>query len=159
VTQRKATTAVALLLGAVTVAVVALILAGSGGGPPTLQDRVDAVASDLRCPVCQNLSVADSPSLIAREMRATIAGQLRAGASPDDVKSYFVERYGRWIVLSPDTTGPGLIVWMIPVIALCIGAALVITRLRRKPGPVPEPVSAEEHRRIERELAAFEEPG
>ena len=157
--QRKETTAVAVLLGAVTVAVVALILAANGGGPPTLQDRVDAVASDLRCPVCQNLSVADSPSLIAREMRATIAGQLRAGASPDDVKSYFVKRYGRWIVLSPDTSGSGLIVWMIPVIALCIGAALVIPRLRRKPAPVPEPVSAEEHRRIQRELAAFEEPG
>jgi cytochrome c-type biogenesis protein CcmH len=157
--QRKRVTAVALLLGAVTVATVALVVAASGGGATTLQDRVDAIASDLRCPVCQNLSVADSPSLIAREMRTTITEQVRAGASPDDVKSYFVQRYGRWILLSPDTSGLGLIVWMVPALALAAGAALVITRLRRKSAPTTEPVSAEEHRRIQRELTAFEEPG
>jgi cytochrome c-type biogenesis protein CcmH len=157
--RKQATTGAILLMGAVAVAVVALVLTGTlGGGPSSMSDRVDAIASDLRCPVCANLSVADSPSLIAREMRTTIAEQLRAGATPDEVKSYFVRRYGRWIVLSPDTSGLGLVAWIFPAVALVVGAGLLTTRLRRGTASDPEPVSAEDHERIERELASFEEP-
>ena len=88
-----------LSVGAVVLAAVALAvgLSRGGPGPPTLQERVQAVAADLRCPVCQNLSVADSPSELAQQMRAEIAARLRAGQAPDAIRQFFVSRYGRWI--------------------------------------------------------------
>ena len=157
--ERRRAIAVGTVLAAVAIAVVALVMATyHDNGPMTLSDRVDAIASDLRCPVCQNLSVADSPSLIARQMRATIGSQLESGATPDEVKAYFVQRYGRWILLSPDASGPGLLLWILPALALIVGAAIVLARFRRPRTRAFSPVTADEHETIERELAAFEQP-
>lgn len=90
--------------------------------PPSLQEQVRAVASTLRCPVCQDLSVADSPSAIAREMRSSIAKDLLAGRSPDEIRSSFVRAYGDWILLEPPTGGLDLLAWVLP--AVCILVAL-----------------------------------
>lgn len=54
-----------------------------------LEARTAAVAADLRCPVCQGLSIQDSPTELALQMRGVVKDQLRAGKSPDDVKAYF----------------------------------------------------------------------
>ena len=65
------------------------------------EPEVYEIASQLRCVVCQNLSVADSPSEMASQMRAIIRERLAAGESPAEVQRYFVDRYGEWILLSP----------------------------------------------------------
>src|SRR5262245_29414224 len=68
---------------------------------PNTDPRVREVARDLQCPICQNLSVADSPSALAGDMRALIAKQLEQGRSKEQIEQYFVERYGEGILLSP----------------------------------------------------------
>ena len=150
--------------GAVVLAAVALAvgLSRGGPGPPTLQERVQAVAADLRCPVCQNLSVADSPSELAQQMRAEIAARLRAGQAPDAIRQFFVSRYGRWILLSPSDSGLGLVAWAAPGAALVAGGLVVAfflgrKRSRRAAGEDP-PLTASERDRIRREVAGLEEP-
>ncbi len=99
--------------------------------PVTVQDRVREVASTLRCPVCQDLSAADSPSGVAQEMRRTIAADLRAGKSPDQIRSEFIGAYGEWILLSPPRHGVSLVAWIVPVLLLVGAVGLVVYAVRR----------------------------
>jgi cytochrome c-type biogenesis protein CcmH/NrfF len=112
------------------VAVAAVLLAHAP--QPPLATRVDQVARTLRCPTCQGESVAASDTPIARSMRAEIAHQLRAGRSPDEVRSWFVDRYGADIVTTPSARGPGLLLWLLPLGVLALGAGLVVARTRSR---------------------------
>jgi cytochrome c-type biogenesis protein CcmH len=81
--------------------------------------------------VCQSLSVADSPSETANQMRGIIRERLAAGDSPEQVRAYFVEKYGDWILLSPPKSGFTLLVWVVPFVGLGIGLVLVVVMVRR----------------------------
>ena len=145
--------------------VAALALLGTAARPaiaqtakPVSEDIVHDIAAQLRCVVCQNLSVADSPSEMASQMRAIIRERLAAGESPADVQRYFVDRYGEWILLSPPRRGFNLLVWLLPLAAVVLGltvtAALVwrwTHRPRRVRPPAPA-VDAAMSERIRREL-------
>src|SRR3989449_5657673 len=85
---------------------------------PVSEETVHEVAAQLRCVVCQNLSVADSPSEMASQMRAIIRDRLAAGERPAAVRQYFVDRYGEWILLSPPRRGFNLLVWLVPLAAV-----------------------------------------
>ena len=98
---------------------------------PDLEDLTREVATELRCVVCQNLSVADSPSEMAQQMRAIVREQLQAGKSPQDVKDCFVTKYGEWVLLKPKTTGFAALLWILPYLALMIGVGVALGFLRR----------------------------
>jgi cytochrome c-type biogenesis protein CcmH len=124
-----------LLAAAAAVIVVAALLAGgSDDGVPTADDRVHQIAAGLRCPVCQNLSVADSPSRLAGEMRAEIAAKLDAGQTPEQIRAFFVDRYGEWVLLAPTKRGLNLLPWAVPIVGVMAGAALWFALVRRRPG-------------------------
>ena len=117
--------------------------------------RVYELASELRCVVCQNLSVADSPSEMAGQMRALVRERLAAGDSPAEVRAYFVARYGDWILLSPPRHGFTLLVLVAPIVAVVLGIALVgvlVARWTRRRPPPPPPVDPAMRARIQREL-------
>lgn len=96
-----------------------------------LESRVRAVSSELRCPVCQGESIQDSPAALAVEMKAVVREQLAAGRTPDEVKEYFVEKYGEWILLRPKARGWNMVVYLLPLLAL-LGGAVVIARATRR---------------------------
>ena len=98
--------------------------------PSTMTDRARAVASALRCPVCQNLSVADSPSRLAQQMRATIAEELGAGRTAEQIRSEFAASYGEWVLLAPPKRGIGLIAWLAPLFLVvgALGTGLIAVR-------------------------------
>lgn len=100
-------------------------------GTNTLEERTRAVASQLRCPVCQGNSIQDSPSELAQEMKGVVRDQLAAGKRPDEVIQYFVDKYGEWILLEPKPSGFNLVAYLLPVIGL-LGGGLVIWRSVRK---------------------------
>ncbi|MHB8347013.1 MAG: cytochrome c-type biogenesis protein [Acidiferrobacterales bacterium] len=109
------------------------------------------IARTLRCTVCQNESVADSKAGIARDMRALIRQQLRAGKSRKQIVAYFVERYGDYILLKPPFDTVGTIVWVLPVFLLAVLALsgwLVIRRHSRATTPPPPQLTEEDLARV-----------
>jgi cytochrome c-type biogenesis protein CcmH len=98
----------------------------------TLIDRqTRELASQLRCVVCQGLSIQDSPSQLAQEMRAIIREKLEEGMTPAEVRVYFIESYGEWVLLAPEARGFNLVVYVMPVMMLFGGGAFVYFRARR----------------------------
>jgi cytochrome c-type biogenesis protein CcmH len=109
--------------------------AGSEPLAPPLEARVQAVAKELRCAVCQGLSVADSPSSMARAQLDKVRELVSQGKTDQEIREYFVARYGEWVLLQPKAEGVNLLVWLGPV-ALLLGGAYVIARqVRRQPEP------------------------
>jgi cytochrome c-type biogenesis protein CcmH len=106
----------------------------------TLEQQVQDIAAQLRCPVCQNLSVADTPSELGRNMRALIRDQLQQGRTRDQIIAYFVDKYGTWILLEPERRGFNLIVWWGPVLGLLGGLAGLVLVVRRWVRATPPPV-------------------
>jgi len=100
-----------------------------------LEAATTMLASELRCPVCQGNSIQDSPSELAQQMRDLIRDQLRAGKTPDEVRAYFVDKYGEWILLSPKATGLNLIVYLVPLAAVLVGGLVVWRTVKRWTGP------------------------
>ena len=96
-----------------------------------LEAATRSVAAQLRCPVCQGESIQDSPADLAREMRAVVRDQLAAGRTPDEVKAYFVERYGEWILLAPPAKGFNLLLYILPLSGLLAGGAVLAIVARR----------------------------
>jgi cytochrome c-type biogenesis protein CcmH len=146
---------VARILGIALMALIAL--AAPARATHVSEQTVHDVAAQLRCVVCQNLSVADSPSEMAAQMRAIVRERLEAGETPEQVREYFVARYGEWILLAPRRSGFNLLVWGFPFAALAVGFAIVALLLRRWTRPrraaaAPPPVDAAMSDRIRREL-------
>ncbi|MBI2218733.1 MAG: cytochrome c-type biogenesis protein CcmH [Candidatus Rokubacteria bacterium] len=119
------------------------------------------IALQLRCVVCQNLSVADSPSEMAQQMRAIVRERLAMGERPEQVIQYFVDRYGEWILLAPRRRGFTLLVWLFPIVAVAVGLAvtgLVVARWRRRAEAQRRPadltIDPAIRERIRRELEA-----
>jgi cytochrome c-type biogenesis protein CcmH len=96
-----------------------------------LDAETRSLATQLRCPVCQGLSVQDSPSELAQQMRDVVRQQLQDGKSPDEVKQYFVARYGEWILMAPPASGFNWLVYSLPAIVLVLGVVFLVVLVRR----------------------------
>jgi len=124
------------------------------------EEAVHEIAAQLRCVVCQSLSVADSPSEMASQMRGIIRERLAAGERPAEVIQYFVDRYGERILLAPRRHGFNLLVWLFPLVAVAVGLALVAiivrrwTRRRRDGAAAPVNVDPAMSERIRREMGS-----
>jgi cytochrome c-type biogenesis protein CcmH len=99
-----------------------------------LEQRTHEVASLLRCPVCQGMSVADSPSTVALDMKQHVHELLARGYTEEQILSYFESSYGQFVRLKPRNP----LVWILPVVVFLIGAVLVVVTLRRLSSPTTE---------------------
>jgi cytochrome c-type biogenesis protein CcmH len=121
-------------------------------GPPrsgalagdALEKRTHEVAALLRCPVCQGLSVADSPSTMATNMRGQVRDLVAAGYDQEQILAYFERSYGEFVRLQPPLRGVNWLVWLGPVLALAAGGFFVTRALsaRRTAEPAPAEVDA-----------------
>jgi cytochrome c-type biogenesis protein CcmH len=116
-----------------------------------LERQTLEIASQLRCAVCQNESVADSKADLAGDMRKIIREQLKAGKSRDEIINYFVARYGNYVLMKPPTQGAGGIIWAAPVVLLVVVglSGFIFLRRRLRPSlPPPPELSKEDVARV-----------
>lgn len=137
------------------IAVAVSVALAAAPRPDTPAERVARIAAELRCPVCQGLAVADSPSDTAREMRGLIEQRVAEGRSDEEIRAEFRRAYGDWILLSPPLLDARGAVWLLPLAAVAAGFALVARRLGRAP-PAPSPTT--QQLAALRERALREEP-
>ncbi len=136
-----------------TLPLVALCLAqGESQDPALVAERI---GSTLRCPVCQGMPIAESPSQMAQDMMKRVREMAAEGKSEAEIVDYFVGRYGEWVQLDPPKQGMNLLLWILPAGALLAGgAALLLLLRRRRPVPpvAPPKVDAELVARIRDEV-------
>jgi cytochrome c-type biogenesis protein CcmH len=121
-----------------------------------LDTRTRDVAKTLRCTVCQTETVWESGSPFAGQVRDAIRERLEQGQSPEEIRAYFLSRYGDYILMQPPTRGVNWIVWVGPFVLLFVGGLILYRSLTRwvvpsVPAPV-EPLDDASRQRIEREL-------
>lgn len=148
-----------------------LVILLAGGTPAAaevgydadLEVRVDQLARELWCPVCEGQTAAESNSLVARRMRDTIRSKLLEGESREQILDYFVLLYGEKILAAPRARGIGVLAWVAPPVALLAGGVLawVFVARRRRAGTAGQPPSETEgllpgaRCRIEEELKRY----
>jgi cytochrome c-type biogenesis protein CcmH/NrfF len=118
------------------VLVVALVI-GSGAldsAPPSVGQRAAALESDVRCPSCTDVSVADSNATTAIAVRHQIESMVAAGQSNADIDQTLVSEYGQTILLVPPDAGGIPLIWVIPIVlgtAALAGVGVVFWRRSR----------------------------
>ena len=129
---------------ALAAALATLVVVAVSGHPPASQaQQVQQIAAGLHCPICKDLSVADSPAPLAQQMRQEITQELRAGESADQIRAGFVAAYGDTVLMSPPRQGVAAVAYYLPLLVLAAGLIAAFTALRRwLRAPQPDPPGA-----------------
>lgn len=93
--------------------------------------RVQRLGKQLRCAVCQGVSIADSPASMARAQLDKVRELVVEGKTDDEIYDYFVERYGEWALMEPRKSGVTLGLWLFPLLLLVGGLVVILGSARR----------------------------
>ena len=105
---------------------------------PVLEARMQRIAVELRCLVCQNQTIADSHAGLADDLRREIREQLQRGATDEQVVQYMTDRYGDFIRYRPPMNSATALLWIGPVALLIGGLLVLVLVLRRRARMAPE---------------------
>ena len=98
---------------------------------PAMERRARDLGRELRCLVCQNQSIEDSNAPLARDLRVLLRQRIEAGDSDEAAVAWIVERYGDYVLLKPPLRRDTVLLWGAPLVALAVGALVVVLALRR----------------------------
>lgn len=105
------------------------------------------ITSRLRCPKCQNNSIADSNAMIAADMRQKVYELMQQGKTKGQIVDYMVALYGNFVSYEPPLTAGTALLWLGPGLFILAGAGVIIARARRRDIP-DAALSAEERQRL-----------
>lgn len=94
--------------------------------------RAERLFSQLKCPICEGQSLAESDATLAIQMRREIRAMITRHLSDDAILLYFSDRYGTSILLSPPLNASTLILWLTPLLLLTGSAAIAYLQTRKK---------------------------
>ena len=122
--------------------------------------RFRKLSDELRCPTCQGLSVKDSEAGFSNSIKDKIHELMKLGKTDKEIKEYFIERYGEWILRAPPKKGFNLVLWILPGAVIGIGLLWVMILSKRW---VTKPqleelaqLTPEEERKLKEDLERFE---
>ena len=140
----------------------------------TFDQRAYLLEGQLLCPVCDGQTIQESQAQIAVNMKALLREQLTEGFTNQEIRDFFVARYGDGVLAYPEPSGFGLVAWIVPIVIAVGGAAVVgmvlydMRRSRRHPTPppatrnpaaaTPPPPDSSHLERVERELNRHHDP-
>jgi cytochrome c-type biogenesis protein CcmH len=121
--------------------------------------RLRHLEERLRCLVCQNQTLADSPAGLADDLRRTLREQMKAGRSDQEILDFMVARYGDFVLYEPPFKATTAILWVGPfvLLALALLTVAVMARRRRKAATGSEPELGSEERRLVEQALGKEE--
>ena len=93
-------------------------------------EKMRKLAAELRCVVCQNQSLLESDSQIAKDLKELIIDMYKSGKSEKDIKLFLVNRYGEFILFRPTFSINNIILWMAPLLSFFIICLLAFKKLR-----------------------------
>lgn len=99
---------------------------------PEIEQRMNKLAEDLRCLVCQNESLAGSRADLAEDLRREIREQMQAGKNDKEVVDYLTSRYGDFVLYKPPFKPETLLLWLGPALFIAIGGTVWFVTLRRR---------------------------
>jgi cytochrome c-type biogenesis protein CcmH len=118
------------------------------GQDPVIEQRMMALAEELRCLVCQNQTLADSHADLAVDLRQEIRELMQKGQSDEQVKRYLVARYGDFVLYRPPLKSTTWLLWFGPAVLLVGGlATLYLVLLRRRRLLAAEPLNEDQEKR------------
>ncbi len=115
----------------------------------TLRERYQELTEKLRCPKCQNQSIAGSNSPIADDMRNKTYELLHLGYSDDQIVNYMVDRYTEFVIYQPRLNWGTVWLWLGPILALIFGAILVAWLARRSGASKSDELSDDDRKRLQ----------
>ena len=104
---------------------------GASRSAPELERRAHELNKTIMCPLCPGESIDQSQNPLSAQMRAIVAEKLADGWSDDQIRDFFVERYGQSVLLEPPREGFGLTAWIVPPAAFALALAALLIALRR----------------------------
>ncbi len=107
-------------------------------------DEVNAIAEQLYCPVCENVPLDVCDTRACADWRAEIKMMLSQGQTEEEIKAYFVNRYGQRVLAVPEARGINILVWVVPPLGVLAGIVILVLALRRMaPGAASKHLDAE----------------
>ena len=123
--------------------------------------RFRKLSNELRCPTCQGLSVKDSEAGFSVSIKDKIHELMKLDKTDEEIKEYFVERYGEWILQAPPKKGFNLVLWILPGAGIVIGLLWVLFRSKswvtNSQHEGLAQLTPEEEQKLKEDLGRFEE--
>jgi cytochrome c-type biogenesis protein CcmH len=99
---------------------------------PAQEKAAKALMESIRCVVCQGQSIADSNADLAADMRGLIRERIAKGEKPEAIRAWLIDHYGDWVSFKPQFGGRSLPLWLVPLLALLVGAFLMRGRFKKR---------------------------
>ena len=123
--------------------------------------RFRKISDELRCPTCQGLSVKDSEAGFSNSIKDKIRELMKHKKSDKEIREYFIERYGEWILRAPPKQGFNLVLWILPGAGIVIGLLWVVFRSKswvtNSQHEELAQLTPEEEQKLKEDLGRFEE--
>lgn len=117
---------------------------------PAMEKRVNDIAGELRCLVCQNQTIADSHAELAVDLKNQVRSMVAKGQTQDEIVDYMVKRYGDFVRYRPPFKPTTYLLWAGPLLLMVLGLFILVYNLKKRKTIIADaPLSEEEHARID----------